>query len=59
MCLLLCLSLEWLKDGLCSQIVLAVCLLVVFRSSGFPFSAKEKGRRLHLEGVWGLIFSFS
>lgn len=34
-CLLLCLSWEWLKDGLCSQIDLAVCLLVAFRSSVF------------------------
>lgn len=37
MCLLLCLSWEWMKDSLCSQIDLALCLLVVFRSSVFAF----------------------
>jgi len=40
--LLLCLPLEWLGDGLCSRITLAVCLSVVFRSS-YAFSLSCRG----------------
>lgn len=58
MCLFLCLSWEWLKDGLCSQIDLAVCLLVVFTSSVFCLPP-PKVRRLCLEDVCSLnVFVF-
>lgn len=40
--LLLCMSLEWLKDGLCSQVTLPICLPVVFRSSVFAFFSLKK-----------------
>lgn len=43
MCLLLCLSWECLKDGLCSQIDLALSLLLVFRSSVFGLLPPKLG----------------
>lgn len=58
MCLFLCLSWEWLKHGLCSQIDLTLCLLVVFRSSVFAFFS-PKVRKLRLEDVCSLMFLFS
>lgn len=58
MCLLLCLSWKWMKDGLCSQTDLALCLLVVFRSCVFYFFP-PKVRRLCLEDACSLMFLFS